>query len=53
MELLLQELSLVGATLKVTQMLQHFEHVAPIFVEAVNVWIKDYGMKSIVGELLR
>lgn len=44
---------LADATLKVTQMLQHFEHVAPVFVEAVNIWIKEYGMKSIVGELLR
>ncbi|XP_061493362.1 condensin complex subunit 1 isoform X2 [Rhineura floridana] len=44
---------MLSATLKVTQMLQHFEHVAPVFVEAVSVWIKDYGMKSIVGELLR
>ncbi|KAL8202753.1 UNVERIFIED_CONTAM: Condensin complex subunit 1 [Gekko kuhli] len=44
---------MLNATLKVTQMLQHFEHVAPVFVEAVSVWIKEYGMKSIVGELLR
>ncbi|XP_077201947.1 condensin complex subunit 1 isoform X2 [Paroedura picta] len=44
---------MLNATLKVTQMLQHFEHVAPVFVEAVSTWIKDYGMKSIVGELLR
>nr|XP_056704411.1 condensin complex subunit 1 [Euleptes europaea] len=44
---------MLSATLKVTQMLQHFEHVAPVFVEAVSVWIKEYGMKGIVGELLR
>ncbi|KAG8130240.1 hypothetical protein E2320_016803 [Naja naja] len=44
---------MLSATLKVTQMLQHFEHVASVFVEAVTVWIKDYGMKSIVGEILR
>ncbi|XP_034997174.2 condensin complex subunit 1 [Zootoca vivipara] len=44
---------MLSATLKVVQMLQHFEHVAPVFVEAVSVWIKEYGMKSIVGELLR
>lgn len=45
--------TLAGATLKVTQMLQHFEHMAPVFVEAVCVWVKDYGIKSVVGELLR
>lgn len=44
---------MLSATLKVTQMLQHFEHVAPVFVEAVSLWIKEYGMKSIAGELLR
>ncbi|XP_015276215.1 PREDICTED: condensin complex subunit 1 [Gekko japonicus] len=44
---------MLNATLKVTQMLQHFEHVAPVFVEAVSLWVKEYGMKSIVGELLR
>ncbi|XP_063150770.1 condensin complex subunit 1 [Candoia aspera] len=44
---------MLGATLKVSQMLQHFEHVAPVFVEAVTVWIKEYGMKSTVGEILR
>ncbi|XP_070791467.1 condensin complex subunit 1 [Pituophis catenifer annectens] len=44
---------MLSATLKVTQMLQHFEHVASVFVEAVTVWVKEYGMKSIVGEILR
>ncbi|XP_039194642.1 condensin complex subunit 1 [Crotalus tigris] len=44
---------MLSATLKVTQMLQHFEHLASVFVEAVTVWIKEYGMKSIVGEILR
>ncbi|XP_047907518.2 condensin complex subunit 1 [Anser cygnoides] len=42
-----------SATLKITQMLQHFEHVAPVFVQAVTVWATEYGLKSIVGELLR
>lgn len=44
---------LAGATLKITQMLQHFEHVAPLFGGAVSLWATEYGMKSIVGELLR
>ncbi|NWZ31639.1 CND1 protein, partial [Asarcornis scutulata] len=42
-----------SATLKITQMLQHSEHVAPVFVRAVTVWATEYGLKSIVGELLR
>uniref|UniRef100_A0A8B9VEQ1 Condensin complex subunit 1 n=1 Tax=Anas zonorhyncha TaxID=75864 RepID=A0A8B9VEQ1_9AVES len=44
---------LFSATLKITQMLQHSEHVAPVFVRAVTVWATEYGLKSIVGELLR
>ncbi|OXB76260.1 UNVERIFIED_CONTAM: hypothetical protein H355_014668 [Colinus virginianus] len=42
-----------SATLKITQMLQHFEHVAPVFAQAVTLWATEYGLKSIVGELLR
>ncbi|NXI26860.1 CND1 protein, partial [Sterrhoptilus dennistouni] len=42
-----------GATLKITQMVQHFEHVAPVFAQAVSLWAKEYGLKSLVGELLR
>ncbi|XP_059576393.1 condensin complex subunit 1 isoform X3 [Alligator mississippiensis] len=44
---------MLSATLKITQMLQHFEHVAPLFGGAVSLWATEYGMKSIVGELLR
>ncbi|NWY49175.1 CND1 protein, partial [Chionis minor] len=42
-----------STTLKVTQMLQHFEHVAPVFAQAVSLWATEYGLKSLVGELLR
>ncbi|NXE37455.1 CND1 protein, partial [Ptilorrhoa leucosticta] len=42
-----------SATVKITQMLQHFEHVAPVFAQAVSLWAKEYGLKSLVGELLR
>ncbi|XP_010185996.1 PREDICTED: condensin complex subunit 1, partial [Mesitornis unicolor] len=42
-----------SATLKITQMLQHFEHVAPVFAQAVSCWATEYGLKSLVGELLR
>ncbi|NXA62805.1 CND1 protein, partial [Mohoua ochrocephala] len=44
---------MISATLKITQMLQHFEHVAPVFAQAVSLWAKEYGLKSLVGELLR
>ncbi|XP_075367420.1 condensin complex subunit 1 isoform X1 [Mycteria americana] len=42
-----------SATLKITQMLQHFEHVAPVFAQAVSLWATEYGLKTLVGELLR
>ncbi|NWS70888.1 CND1 protein, partial [Crotophaga sulcirostris] len=42
-----------SATLKITQMLQHFEHVASVFAQAVSLWATEYGLKSLVGELLR
>ncbi|KAM6309776.1 condensin complex subunit 1 [Podargus strigoides] len=42
-----------SAPLKITQMLQHFEHVAPVFAQAVSLWATEYGLKSLVGEVLR
>ncbi|XP_066213963.1 condensin complex subunit 1 [Saccopteryx leptura] len=43
----------LSATVKIIQMLQHFEHLAPVLVAAVSLWATDYGMKSIVGEIVR
>ncbi|KAK1200158.1 CND1 protein, partial [Pygoscelis papua] len=50
---LIQYDHMFSATLKITQMLQHFEHVAPVFAQAVSLWATEYGLKSLVGELLR
>ncbi|XP_053777864.1 condensin complex subunit 1 isoform X2 [Desmodus rotundus] len=44
---------MLSATVKIIQMLQHFEHLAPVLVAAVSQWATDYGMKSIVGEIVR
>ncbi|XP_019483213.1 PREDICTED: condensin complex subunit 1 isoform X1 [Hipposideros armiger] len=44
---------MLSATVKIIQMLQHFEHLAPVLVAAVNLWATEYGMKSIVGEIVR
>lgn len=44
---------MLSATVKIIQMLQHFEHLAPVLVAAVSQWAADYGMKSIVGEIVR
>lgn len=39
--------------MKIIQMLQHFEHLPSVLVAAVTLWATDYGMKSIVGEIVR
>ncbi|XP_078507673.1 condensin complex subunit 1 isoform X2 [Lissotriton helveticus] len=44
---------MLSASLKIIQLLQHFEHLAPIFVQAVSLWATDFGMKTIVGEIMR
>uniref|UniRef100_A0A452TN69 Condensin complex subunit 1 n=1 Tax=Ursus maritimus TaxID=29073 RepID=A0A452TN69_URSMA len=44
---------MLSATVKIIQMLQHFEHLAPVLVAAVSLWATEYGMKSIVGEIVR
>ncbi|XP_036617804.1 condensin complex subunit 1 isoform X1 [Trichosurus vulpecula] len=44
---------MLSATLKIIQMLQHFEHLVSVLVAAVSLWSTEYGMKSIVGEIVR
>ncbi|XP_075408284.1 condensin complex subunit 1-like isoform X2 [Tenrec ecaudatus] len=44
---------MLSATVKIIQMLQHFEHLPPVLVTAVSLWATEYGMKSIVGEIVR
>uniref|UniRef100_A0A8C3X9M5 Condensin complex subunit 1 n=1 Tax=Catagonus wagneri TaxID=51154 RepID=A0A8C3X9M5_9CETA len=44
---------MLSATVKIIQMLQHFEHLASVLVASVSLWATDYGMKSIVGEIAR
>ncbi|KAK2499670.1 hypothetical protein MC885_021184 [Smutsia gigantea] len=44
---------MLSATVRIVQMLQHFEHLAPVLVVAVRQWAADCGMKSIVGEIVR
>uniref|UniRef100_A0A6P8PGL9 Condensin complex subunit 1 n=1 Tax=Geotrypetes seraphini TaxID=260995 RepID=A0A6P8PGL9_GEOSA len=44
---------MLSASLKICQLLQHFEHLASIFVQVVSLWATEYGVKSIVGEIMR
>ncbi|XP_061675674.1 condensin complex subunit 1 isoform X2 [Syngnathoides biaculeatus] len=44
---------LLGASVKVIQLLQHFEQLSSVFAQAVSVWSKEYGVKAIIGEVIR
>lgn len=39
--------------MKVIQLLQHFEHLPSVFAQAVFVWSTEYGVRAIVGEVIR
>ncbi|KAL4220856.1 meiotic chromosome condensation [Mactra antiquata] len=43
----------LGASLKIIQLLQHFEHLVGPLSSVIKVCVDDYGYKSIVSELLR
>ncbi|XP_068615621.1 condensin complex subunit 1 [Brachionichthys hirsutus] len=44
---------LLGASVKVIQLLQHFEQLSSVFAQAVSVWSTDYGARAITGEVVR
>ncbi|KAM4636335.1 condensin complex subunit 1 [Discoglossus pictus] len=44
---------MLSASVKVIQLLQHFEHLAPVLVQTVSLWATEYGMKAVVGEVMR
>ncbi|XP_053306330.1 condensin complex subunit 1 isoform X2 [Spea bombifrons] len=44
---------MLSASVKVIQLLQHFEHLASVLVQAVSLWATEYGMKPVVGEIMR
>lgn len=44
---------LAGASVKVIQLLQHFEQLSTVFAQAVSVWSTEYGIRAIVGEVIR
>ncbi|XP_041842693.1 condensin complex subunit 1 isoform X2 [Melanotaenia boesemani] len=44
---------LLGASVKVIQLLQHFEQLPSVFAQAVSVWSTEYGVKAIIGEVIR
>ncbi|XP_046890752.1 condensin complex subunit 1 [Hypomesus transpacificus] len=44
---------LLGASVKVIQLLQHFEQLGSVCAQAVSVWSTEYGVKAVVGEVIR
>ncbi|KAJ8354973.1 hypothetical protein SKAU_G00225400 [Synaphobranchus kaupii] len=44
---------LLGASVKVIQLLQHFEQLSSVCAQAVSVWSTEYSVKAIVGEVMR
>jgi len=43
----------LGATLRIIQLLQHFEHLVIPLAHALEVFVNTFGCKNIVGDLLR
>ncbi|EDO34797.1 predicted protein, partial [Nematostella vectensis] len=43
----------LGASLKIVQLLQHFEHLVPHMAQAVDTIATEFGVKSIVSEIIR
>ncbi|KAM9439758.1 condensin complex subunit 1 [Clarias gariepinus] len=44
---------MLGACVKVIQLLQHFEQLSSVCAQAVAAWSSEYGVKAIVGEIMR
>ncbi|XP_028834009.1 condensin complex subunit 1 isoform X1 [Denticeps clupeoides] len=44
---------MLGARVKVIQLLQHFEQLAGVCAQAVASWSSEFGIKAIVGEIMR
>ncbi|XP_022241936.1 condensin complex subunit 1-like [Limulus polyphemus] len=43
----------LACSLKTIQLLQHFEHLASPFAQAIEVFVNSYGVKNIMNEIIR
>lgn len=50
---LILHVCVAGACVKVIQLLQHFEQLSSVCAQAVAAWSSEYGIKAIVGEIMR
>ena len=44
---------LLGVSLKIVQLLQHFEHLVQPLAQAVETFVNEFSVKSIVSEVIR
>ena len=42
-----------GCSVKIIQLLQNYEHLAPHLACAVELFAKEHGVKGIVGDIMR
>ena len=45
--------TVLGVSLKVVQMLQHFEHLVTPLAQAVEIFANTFGAKNVVSEVIR
>ena len=45
--------AVLGVSLKVVQMLQHFEHLVTPLAQAVEIFANTFGAKNVVSEVIR
>lgn len=43
----------LGVSLKIAQLLQHFEHLVQPLAQAVETFVNEFGVKSFVSEIIR
>ena len=43
----------IGCSLKIIQLLQHYEHLTTHLAVAVGVFVEEFGVKSIVANVMR
>lgn len=43
----------LGVSLKIVQLLQHFEHLVQPLAQAVETFVNEFSVKSIVSEVIR
>jgi len=46
-------LQIIGASLKILQLLQHFEHLVTPLTYTVEIITNELGVKSVIQEIMR